>query len=127
MVIRGKRGELKQRGANDDRDEFDGYGHDRPFVDDRLQVSVVDEQDRDSNARHNYSGQVHVADTATDVVVGEHYLEKAVMAVDFDAQQLFHLGRHHVYGRAGRETADQRLGQYRAHDAQPKHVHKYLH
>jgi len=48
------------------------------------------------------------------------------VAIDLDAQQLLHLGSDHVDSRTGREFADQRLGQYRAHDAQSKHVHKYL-
>lgn len=48
------------------------------------------------------------------------------MFLDLYAQQLLHLRRDHVYGRAGRETADQRLGQYGAHRAQPEHVHEYL-
>lgn len=44
VIISGESGELKQHRADDDRDEFDGYGYERPLVDYRFQVHGVDEQ-----------------------------------------------------------------------------------
>lgn len=125
-VVLGERGILEHGGADDDGDQLNGYGYDGPFVDYRLQVQVVGQQQRDGDARHQHGGQVHVADVVPDLGEREHHLEHATVPADLDAQQLLHLGRDHVYASAGREAADQRLGQYGAHHAQPEHVHEYL-
>jgi len=127
LIVVRERGELEKRRPDDDCDELDGHGHEQALVDEGFQVRVVGQQQDDGDDGYRGRGEVDVPDPVTDIVVGEHDLEQPVVVIDLDAQQLLHLGRDHVDGRAGREPADQRLGQYRAHDAQPKHVHEQLH
>jgi len=126
LIVVRERGELEKRRPDDDCDELDGHGHEQALVDEGFQVRVVGQQQDDGDDGYRGRGEVDVPDPVTAIVVGEHDLEQPVVVIDLDAQQHLHLGRDHVDGRAGREPADQRLGQYRAHDAQPKHVHEYL-
>jgi len=126
LIVFRERGELKERSPDNDGDELDGHGHEQLLVDVGFQVHVVGQQQEGGDDGHGDGGEVDVPNAVGDVVVGEYDLEQPVVVLDLDAQQLLHLGRDHVDGRAGREPADQRLGQYRAHDAQPEHVHEYL-
>jgi len=126
LIVLRQRGELEKRCPDDDCDELDRHGHEQALVDEGFQVRIVGQQQDDGDEGYRGRGEVDVPDPVADIVVGKHDLEQSVVVIDLDAQQLLHLGSDHVYSRAGREPADQRLGQYRAHDAQPKHVHEYL-
>jgi len=52
LIVLRERGELEKRRSDDDRDELDGHGHEQALVDEGFQVSIVGQQQGNSDKGH---------------------------------------------------------------------------